>query len=173
MAKDYEDKIEDILEKEEIESSEMEVEVDEEMDMEHLAGVIKSEMDDAKDFIHQVGAERAESTEYYLGNEPEGTSSMQSEYVSTDVRDSVLFMLPSIMRTFFGTKRLLNSYRTALKTLLSQSNKLITSTTSSKKRIKVSKFYTVRLKMRWLEKLVLLKSFGMTLSQQPLTNTQA
>ena len=106
MAKDYEDKIEDILEQEEIESSEMEIEVEEEVDMEHLAGVIKSEMDDAKDFIHQVGAERAESTEYYLGNEPAGNSSMQSEYVSTDVRDSVLFMLPSIMRTFFGTKKI-------------------------------------------------------------------
>ena len=63
-------------------------------------------MDDAKDFIHQVGAERAESTEYYLGNEPEGTSSMQSEFVSTDVRESILFMLPSIMRTFFGTKKI-------------------------------------------------------------------
>src|SRR6056300_1268446 len=71
-----------------------------------LVGVIKSEMDDAKDFIHQVGAERAESTEYYLGNEPEGTSTLQSEYVSTDVRESVLFMLPSIMRTFFGTKKI-------------------------------------------------------------------
>jgi hypothetical protein len=106
MAKDYKDKIEDILEQEEIESSEMEIEVEEEVDMEHLAGVIKSEMDDAKDFIHQVGAERAESTEYYLGNEPAGNSSMQSEYVSTDVRDSVLFMLPSIMRTFFGTKKI-------------------------------------------------------------------
>jgi hypothetical protein len=106
MAKDYEDKIEDILEQEEIESSKMEIEVKEEVDMEHLAGVIKSEMDDAKDFIHQVGAERAESTEYYLGNEPAGNSSMQSEYVSTDVRDSVLFMLPSIMRTFFGTKKI-------------------------------------------------------------------
>ena len=80
--------------------------VQEEGDMIDLVGVIKSEMDDAKDFIHQVGAERAESTEYYLGNEPEGTSSMQSEYVSTDVRDSVLFMLPSIMRTFFGTKKI-------------------------------------------------------------------
>tara|TARA_R110001592_G_C13132656_1_gene746678 strand:- start:113 stop:2173 length:2061 start_codon:yes stop_codon:yes gene_type:complete len=63
-------------------------------------------MDDAKDFIHQVGAERAESTEYYLGEQPAGTSSMQSEFVSTDVRDSVLFMLPSIMRTFFGTKKI-------------------------------------------------------------------
>ena len=56
--------------------------------------------------IHQVGSERAESTEYYLGNEPEGTSSLQSEFVSTDVRESVLFMLPSIMRTFFGTKKI-------------------------------------------------------------------
>ena len=85
---------------------EMKAVVQEETDMIDLVGVIKSEMDDAKDFIHQVGAERAESTEYYLGNEPEGTSSMQSEFVSTDVRDSVLFMLPSIMRTFFGTKKI-------------------------------------------------------------------
>lgn len=82
------------------------VEVQEAMDMDNLVGVIKSEMDDAKDFIHQVGSERAESTEYYLGNEPEGTSTLQSEYVSTDVRESVLFMLPSIMRTFFGTKKI-------------------------------------------------------------------
>ena len=78
----------------------------EDSDMIDLVGVIKSEMDDAKDFIHQVGAERAESTEYYLGNEPEGTSSLQSEFVSTDVRESILFMLPSIMRTFFGTKKI-------------------------------------------------------------------
>ncbi len=78
----------------------------EQNDMIDLVGVIKSEMDDAKDFIHQVGSERAESTEFYLGNEPEGTSSLQSEFVSTDVRESVLFMLPSIMRTFFGTKKI-------------------------------------------------------------------
>jgi hypothetical protein len=71
-----------------------------------LVGVIKSEMDDARDFIHQVGADRAESTEYYLGTEPSSTSSVQSEFVSTDVRESVLFMLPSIMRTFFGTKKI-------------------------------------------------------------------
>ena len=82
------------------------VEVQEAMNMDNLVGVIKSEMDDAKDFIHQVGSERAESTEYYLGTEPEGTSTLQSEYVSTDVRESVLFMLPSIMRTFFGTKKI-------------------------------------------------------------------
>ncbi|MAD48228.1 MAG: hypothetical protein CMQ53_02620 [Gammaproteobacteria bacterium] len=72
----------------------------------NLESVLRSEMDDAKDFISQVGEERAESTEYYLGNEPEETSTLQSRFVSTDVRDTILFMLPSIMRTFFGTKKI-------------------------------------------------------------------
>jgi len=85
--------------------AEIEMQLDEESNMIDLVGVIKSEMDDAKDFIHQVGEERAESTEYYLGSEPEATSTLQSEFISTDVRDTVLFMLPSIMRTFFGTKK--------------------------------------------------------------------
>ena len=62
-------------------------------------------MDDAEDYINQIGKDRAESTDYYLGNEPENVSDLQSNFVSTDVRDSVLFMLPSIMRTFFGTKK--------------------------------------------------------------------
>ncbi len=70
-----------------------------------LESCIKAEYDDAKDYIDQVGEDRAEATEYYLGHEPEGTSEMQSEFVSTDVRDTILFMLPSIMRTFFGTKK--------------------------------------------------------------------
>ena len=73
--------------------------------IEELQGVLKSEMDDAKDFIDQIDEERADATDYYLGNSPSGQSSMQSEFVSTDVRDSVLFMLPSIMRTFFGTSK--------------------------------------------------------------------
>ena len=37
---------------------EMSVKVSEETNMENLVGVIKSEMDDASDFIHQVGARR-------------------------------------------------------------------------------------------------------------------
>ena len=86
--------------------AEIEMQLNEETDLINLTGVIKSEMDDARDFIYQVGEERAESTEYYLGNEPESTSTLQSEFISTDVRDTVLFMLPSIMRTFFGTNKI-------------------------------------------------------------------
>ena len=58
---------------------------------------------------------RAESTEYYLGNEPEATSTLQSEFISTDVRDTVLFMLPNIMRTFFGTKKVVEFVPNGLK----------------------------------------------------------
>tara|TARA_R100001463_G_scaffold16126_3_gene41954 strand:- start:2684 stop:4822 length:2139 start_codon:yes stop_codon:yes gene_type:complete len=75
------------------------------IDYTKLQGIIRSEMDDAEDYIGQIGKDRAESTDYYLGNEPENVSDLQSNFVSTDVRDSVLFMLPSIMRTFFGTKK--------------------------------------------------------------------
>ncbi len=75
------------------------------IDYTKLQGIIRSEMDDAEDYINQIGKDRAESTDYYLGNEPENVSDLQSNFVSTDVRDSVLFMLPSIMRTFFGTKK--------------------------------------------------------------------
>ena len=80
--------------------------VNEEINEEELQGILKSELDDARDYIEQVGEDRAEATEYYLGESPQGQSSMQSEYVSTDVRDSILFMLPSIMRTFFGTNKI-------------------------------------------------------------------
>ena len=172
MAKDYEDKMEDMLEKEEAISNEIEIEVKDETDMEHLTGVIKSEMDDAKDFIHQVGAERAESTEYYLGEQPQAQSSMQSEFVSTDVRDSVLFMLPSIMRTFFGTKKIVEFVPHGPEDIPVAEQQTITLITSSKKRIQASKFYTMRLKMLWLEKLVLLKFFGMILFQHQPANTQ-
>jgi len=83
-----------------------ELQVEDSYNEEELQGVLKSEMDDAKDFIDQIGEDRADATEYYLGSSPESNSSMQSEFVSTDVRDSVLFMLPSIMRTFFGTSKI-------------------------------------------------------------------
>jgi len=57
-----------------------------------LQAIVKSEMESAKDFIEQIGQERDEATRYYLGKDPGATSELQSEYISTDVRDSVLFM---------------------------------------------------------------------------------
>ena len=65
--------------------------VSEQEDELELQSIIKSEMDSAKDFIEQIGQERDEATRYYLGKEPSATSELQSEFISTDVRDSILF----------------------------------------------------------------------------------
>ena len=82
--------------------------VEEEQDYTELSSIIKAEMDDAQDFSEELGQERSENTEFYLGEEPSDTSEMQSEYVSTDVREAVLHILPSIMRVFFGTRKVVD-----------------------------------------------------------------
>lgn len=90
------------------ENQETDLLVEEEQDYTELASIIKSEMDDAQDFSEELGQERSENTDYYLGEEPSDTSELQSEYVSTDVREAVLHILPSIMRVFFGTKKVVD-----------------------------------------------------------------
>lgn len=48
---------------------------------------------------------RAEATEYYLG-EPFGTElEGRSQYISTEVRDAVHGILPSLLKVFFGAER--------------------------------------------------------------------
>ena len=94
-----------LSEETEIDVEDEDVVSEEETDLEELKSALKSELDDASDFIDQIGEDRAEATNYYLGKKPNATSSLQSEFVSTDLRDSVLFLMPSIMRTFFGSKK--------------------------------------------------------------------
>ena len=92
----------------EYDNSETDLLVEEEQDYTELTSIIKAEMDDAQDFSEELGQERSENTEFYLGEEPSDTSEMQSEYVSTDVREAVLHILPSIMRVFFGTRKVVD-----------------------------------------------------------------
>ena len=98
----------DKYEKKELEEEHEELEEEnqqDEVDLEQLQGVLKGELDDAQDFIDALGEDRNKATRYYLGDEPASKSNLQSEFISTDVRDSVLYMMPSLMRTFFGTKK--------------------------------------------------------------------
>lgn len=92
----------------EYDNKETDLLVEEEQDYTELTSIIKTEMDDAQDFSEELGQERSENTDYYLGEEPNDTSELQSEYVSTDVREAVLHILPSIMRVFFGTKKVVD-----------------------------------------------------------------
>ena len=48
------------------------------VDLLQLQGVLKAELDDAQDFIDAIGEDRAEATKYYMGDEPESGSDLQS-----------------------------------------------------------------------------------------------
>jgi len=71
-----------------------------------LQAVVASYISDAIQYIDDdISPIRAESTRYYLGdpfgNEVDG----RSQVVSRDVRDSVQAVLPSMMRVFFGSEK--------------------------------------------------------------------
>ena len=76
------------------------------MDEAELQSVVSSYISDAIQYIDDdISPIRAESTKYYrgdpFGNEVDG----RSQVVSRDVRDSVQAILPSMMRVFFGSEK--------------------------------------------------------------------
>jgi hypothetical protein len=76
------------------------------MDEQEFQSVVSAEIEDAVTYIDtDLSPARAQATSYYrgdpFGNEEEG----QSRVVATEVRDTVNAMLPSIMRVFFGSER--------------------------------------------------------------------
>lgn len=77
-----------------------------EYDTDELKSILQGELSDAIDYNDQLSLDRVDNTEYYLGESPANVSDQQSGFISTDVRDSILFMLPSIMRVFFGAKKI-------------------------------------------------------------------
>lgn len=72
-----------------------------------LQSAVAAEIEDAIDYIDTVvSPDRAKAIEYYRG-EPFGTEEDgRSGYISTDVRDTVLGMLPPLMRIFAGAERI-------------------------------------------------------------------
>ena len=86
---------------------EMELAEEDIMTEEELQGIVSSEITDAISFIDEdVAPIRAQATEYYLG-EPFGDEEEgRSQVVSTDVRDTVKALMPSLLRIFFGPERI-------------------------------------------------------------------
>ena len=70
-----------------------------------LSGVIKSAFDDAEDFNDSLASERNENSLFYNGDAPFEDVEGHSQFVSTDVSDAINFLMPQLMRTFFGHSR--------------------------------------------------------------------
>lgn len=76
------------------------------IDRKEFQSMVKGMLVDASKYCDdELSPERARATDYYLGkpfgNEEEG----RSQIVLTEVKDGVLAVLPSLLRTFFGAER--------------------------------------------------------------------
>lgn len=74
---------------------------------EELQSAVAAELRDAIDYIdNEISPDRAKATKYYKG-EPFGTEEEgRSTHISTDVRDTVLGIMPPLMRIFAGSERI-------------------------------------------------------------------
>jgi len=97
----YEPEIEDIDE-----------EVDEfepanEMDEEELHGYVSTLLEDAINYCDELGNDRVTASKYYSGHLPKQDDEGRSGVTDFSVRDTVHSILPSLMRVFFGTKKVM------------------------------------------------------------------
>jgi len=90
----------------ELEAEQIRLAGDEPMDEDELESIVAGLIDDAQDYIDQTEAlDRNQANDYFqgrpFGNEEPG----RSQVVSRDVRDTVALMMPQVMRTFFGSEK--------------------------------------------------------------------
>ena len=90
----------------ELEEIQLELAGNESMKDDELEGIISSLIESATDYIDlQEAPERVQASDYYQGKPFGNEEAGRSQVVSYDVRDTVSLMLPQIMRTFFGSEK--------------------------------------------------------------------
>ena len=73
------------------------------------AATVRAMIDDAKSFEESVLApDRDENLHFFYGEYPEQEGEGKSSAVSTDFRDTVMAILPSLMRIFTSSERIVN-----------------------------------------------------------------
>ena len=74
------------------------------MTEDELVGLVRTELDSTQ-YITKLSEQREKSIEYYYG-EPFGNEEAgQSQVVSTDVQETIEWIMPSLMRIFTSTNK--------------------------------------------------------------------
>jgi len=89
------------------EIEEEEFETSEQMDEEEFKGYVAKLLDDAIQYCDELSQERVISSKYYSGHFPEQDDEGRSGATSYDVRDTINAILPSLLRVFFGGKKIM------------------------------------------------------------------
>jgi hypothetical protein len=77
------------------------------LDDQEIVSIVDSEINGSSTFLDsEIGSQREKSMEYFygepFGNEEDG----RSQVVVTDVQDTLMWMMPSLMRVFTAQNRL-------------------------------------------------------------------
>ncbi len=96
----YEPENTEEIEEEEFESAEQ-------MDEDEFSGYVSRLLDDAIQYCDELSQERVISSKYYSGHFPEQDDEGRSGVTSYDVRDTINAILPSLLRVFFGGKKIM------------------------------------------------------------------
>lgn len=76
------------------------------MDETELKQIVSGLIGSAAQYIDgELSPERATATDYYMGVKPEPNETGRSSFVSTEVRDGVQSVLPSMLRVVYGAER--------------------------------------------------------------------
>lgn len=76
------------------------------LDEEDSQGIVRRQVEQAQQWRSEhLDPEQEKATDYYMGRELGNEVKGRSQVVSTDVRDAVQSILPSLMRVFFGPDR--------------------------------------------------------------------
>ena len=79
----------------------------EEMDEEELQGYVSTLLEDAINYCDELGQDRVTATKYFSGELPQQDDEGRSAVTSFDTRDTVMAILPSLMRVFFGADKIM------------------------------------------------------------------
>jgi hypothetical protein len=83
-----------------------------------LEGILQGLIADAQTYLEgELSPARAEATKYYRGEKFGNEEAGRSQFISTDLRDTVLAMLPSLVRIFLPTSGHVIEYQARPKTL--------------------------------------------------------
>ena len=80
----------------------------EEMDKEEFEGYVSRMLEDSIQYCDELSTDRVTASKYYSGHLPEQDDEGRSGAVSYDTRDTINAILPSLMRVFFGSSKILS-----------------------------------------------------------------
>ncbi len=98
---------EDDYDEDDDDDDDSEYEKNEEMEDEEFEGYVSRLLEDSIQYCDELSTDRVTATKYYSGHLPEQEDDGRSSATSFDTRDTINSILPSLMRVYFGSSKVM------------------------------------------------------------------